>query len=136
VRPLNPLCCFSPLITATLVHHTPHHHRPLSRAMRHGWSAKNSATARAGNRLFWCLSALRAHTKAPYKINFHRETLRVLNRPKAARTGRRVAKKRRAGGGEGVEGEAPEVHRRRQQPHAGAEPLPAADRCGATAPRA
>ena len=44
------------------------------------------ATARAGNRRFWQLSALRAHTKAPYKIDFHRKTLRALNRPKAART--------------------------------------------------
>jgi hypothetical protein len=33
-------------------------------------------TARAGNRRFKCLSALRAHTKAPYKMDFHRKTLR------------------------------------------------------------
>ena len=32
------------------------------------------------------LSALRAHTKPPYKMDFHRETPRALNRPKAART--------------------------------------------------
>ena len=40
----------------------------------------------AGNRRFWLLSALRAHTKAPYKTDFHRKMLRALNRPKAART--------------------------------------------------
>ena len=28
-------------------------------------------TARAGNRRFWMLSALRAHTKAPYKTDLH-----------------------------------------------------------------
>jgi hypothetical protein len=33
-------------------------------------------TARAGNRRFGRLSALRAHTKAPYKMYFHRKTLR------------------------------------------------------------
>jgi hypothetical protein len=32
--------------------------------------------ARDGNRRFWWLSALRAHTKAPYKMDFHRKTLR------------------------------------------------------------
>jgi hypothetical protein len=37
--------------------------------------------ARAGNRRFWCLSALRAHTKAPYKTDLHRKTLRELKRP-------------------------------------------------------
>ena len=47
------------------------------------------ASARAGNRRFRLLSALRAHTKVPYKIEFHRETLRALNRPKAAQTGAR-----------------------------------------------
>jgi hypothetical protein len=40
----------------------------------------------AGNRRFRCLSALRAHTKAPYKMDFHRKTRRALNRPEAART--------------------------------------------------
>jgi hypothetical protein len=49
-------------------------------------SLRNLSTARAGNRRFWRLSALRAHTKAPYKMDFHRKTLRALNRPKAART--------------------------------------------------
>jgi len=55
--------------------------------------------ARAGNRRFRLLSALRAHTKAPYKIDFHRKTLRVLDRPWAARTvlkaprGRRTARR-------------------------------------------
>jgi hypothetical protein len=29
--------------------------------------------ARAGNRCYECLSALRAHTKAPYKMDFHRK---------------------------------------------------------------
>jgi hypothetical protein len=36
---------------------------------------RKQATARAENRRFWCLSALRAHTKAPYKMYFHRKTL-------------------------------------------------------------
>ena len=43
----------------------------------------------AGNRRFRPLSALRAHTKAPYKTNLHRKTLMALNRPKAARTASR-----------------------------------------------
>jgi hypothetical protein len=34
------------------------------------------STARAENRRFGRLSALRAHTKTPYKIDFHRKTLR------------------------------------------------------------
>jgi hypothetical protein len=38
-------------------------------------------TARAGNRRFGLLSALRPHTKAPYKMDFHRETLRLRYRP-------------------------------------------------------
>jgi hypothetical protein len=41
---------------------------------------------RAGNRRLRLLSALRAHTKVPYKMNFHRETRMALNRPWAART--------------------------------------------------
>ena len=32
-------------------------------------------TARAGNRRKGRFSALRAHTKAPYKMNFHKKTL-------------------------------------------------------------
>jgi hypothetical protein len=44
------------------------------------------SAARAGNRRFWSLSVLRAHTKSPYKMDFHRGTLRALNRPWAART--------------------------------------------------
>jgi hypothetical protein len=36
--------------------------------------------ARAGNRRFGRLSALRAHTKAPYKTDLHRKTLMALNR--------------------------------------------------------
>ena len=52
---------------------------PISRWMRF--------TARAGNRRFRRLSALRAHTKkVPCKMDFHRETLRALNRPKSTRT--------------------------------------------------
>ena len=51
-----------------------------------GSSRRCCATARAENRRFQPLSALCAHTKAPYKMDFHGETLRVLNRPKAART--------------------------------------------------
>ena len=43
-------------------------------------------SARAGNRRFWSLSDLRVHTKAPYKMDFRRKTLRALNRPWAART--------------------------------------------------
>ena len=35
-----------------------------------------AATARAGNRRKWRLGALRAHTKAPYEMDFHRETPR------------------------------------------------------------
>jgi hypothetical protein len=38
------------------------------------------------NRRFGLLSALRAHTNAPHKTNFLRETLRPRNRPWAART--------------------------------------------------
>ena len=41
---------------------------------------------RAGNRHLWLLSALRAHTKAPWKTDLLWETLRVLNRPERART--------------------------------------------------
>jgi hypothetical protein len=51
-----------------------------------GANATTRAPARAGNRRFWYLSTLRAHTKSPYKMDFHRKTLRALNRPKAART--------------------------------------------------
>jgi hypothetical protein len=36
--------------------------------------------------VFWLLSALRAHTKAHTQSIFSRKTLRVLSRPKAART--------------------------------------------------
>jgi hypothetical protein len=42
--------------------------------------------ARAGNRRFRLLSALRTHTKAPYKMDLNKKTLRALNRPWAART--------------------------------------------------
>jgi hypothetical protein len=43
-------------------------------------------TAHAGNRRFWLLSALCAHTKAPYKTDLHRKMLMALNRPETART--------------------------------------------------
>jgi hypothetical protein len=43
-------------------------------------------TARDGNRRFGPLSALRTHTKAPYKMDFNGKTLRALNRPGRART--------------------------------------------------
>jgi hypothetical protein len=38
--------------------------------------AVEAATARAGNRRKGRVRALRAHTKALYKMNFHRKTLR------------------------------------------------------------
>ena len=42
---------------------------------------------RARHRRVWLLSALRAHTKAPYKIDLRWETLRPLARPgRAGRT--------------------------------------------------
>ena len=42
-------------------------------------------TARAGSHHFRRLSALRAHTKLPYKTDLHRKTRRPRNRPRAAR---------------------------------------------------
>jgi hypothetical protein len=48
-------------------------------------------SARAGNRRFWLLSALRAHTKAPYKTTLLWETLRPHNRFGRARTDGDVA---------------------------------------------
>ena len=45
-----------------------------------------SATARAGNRHFRLLSALRAHTKAPYKMDSHTKTRMARKSPWAART--------------------------------------------------
>ena len=45
----------------------------------------SSTAARAGNRRFWLLSALRAHAKAP-QTDLHRKTLRPLKRPRRART--------------------------------------------------
>jgi hypothetical protein len=38
------------------------------------WSS--TTPARGGNRRFGCVSALRAHTKAPYEMDLHRKTLR------------------------------------------------------------
>jgi hypothetical protein len=58
-----------------------------------------SCTARGGNRRFWLLRALRAHTKAPYKTDLNRKTLRALNRPREART----VESRRRGGARGDE---------------------------------
>ena len=46
-------------------------------------------TARDGNRRFSRLSALCAHTKAPYKTDLLWETSRPLKRSERARTGRR-----------------------------------------------
>ena len=43
-------------------------------------------TARAGNRRFRLLSSLRAHTKAPCKMDFHTKTRSAIHRPGAART--------------------------------------------------
>ena len=40
-----------------------------------------AASARAGNRRFCLLNALRAHEKAPHKSDLLWETLRALNRP-------------------------------------------------------
>jgi hypothetical protein len=45
--------------------------------------------ARAGNRRFWLLSSLHAHTQTAYKIDLSWETRRPLNRPERARTGYR-----------------------------------------------
>jgi hypothetical protein len=45
------------------------------------WRREVRAAARAGDRRFGPLSALRAHTKAPYKTDLHRKTLRPLDRP-------------------------------------------------------
>ena len=44
------------------------------------------APARVENHRFWRLSALRAHTKSPYKMDFHRKMQRALNRPGTAWT--------------------------------------------------
>jgi hypothetical protein len=46
----------------------------------------SSRSARAGNRRFGTSSALRAHTKAPYKIDLLWKTLRPLKCPGRART--------------------------------------------------
>ena len=51
-----------------------------------GFASHVGNTARARNRQFRVLSALRAHTKSPYRTDLHRETLMALNRPKVART--------------------------------------------------
>ena len=65
---------------------------------------------RAGSRRFWLLSALRAHTKVPYKADLHRDTLRALNRP--GRPGPWSARR-------------PAGRRRRHRPPAPAPPGPA-----------
>jgi hypothetical protein len=46
-----------------------------------GGARGSGGPARAGNRRFELLSALRAHTKVPYNPDLHRKTLRALNRP-------------------------------------------------------
>ena len=65
--------------------------RALTGPGRRGWNAHSTVAVGActtvqarGNRMR--LSALRAHPKAPSKMDFHRKTLRALNRPWAART--------------------------------------------------
>ena len=50
---------------------------------------KQPTSARAGSRHFWLLSAMCAHTKAPYRTDLHRKTLRALNHPRRAWTVRR-----------------------------------------------
>jgi hypothetical protein len=58
------------------------------------WSAVSFVVmraARAGNRRFWPLSGLHAHTKAPYKTDLHRKMRMALNRPGRARTVPHVA---------------------------------------------
>ena len=51
-----------------------------------GWCSRTTMRPNpvpgAHNRHFGRLSALRAHTKAPYKLDFHGKTPRALNRPK------------------------------------------------------
>ena len=42
---------------------------------------RSSTTARAGNRRSGPLSALRAHTKAPYRTGLHRESLTTPGGP-------------------------------------------------------
>ena len=43
--------------------------------------AEVELAARAGNRRFWLSSALRAHTKAPYRTGLHRESLTTPGGP-------------------------------------------------------
>jgi hypothetical protein len=43
-------------------------------------AAHRDCPGRAGNRRFQLLSALHAHTKAPYKNDLHRITRRVLSK--------------------------------------------------------
>jgi hypothetical protein len=74
-------------------------------------SVRPAPPPRAGNRRFWCLSALRAHTKAPYKTDFHRKTLRALNRPWAARTVTRIP------GPYNTRGHIPDTQSRSQPTH-------------------
>jgi hypothetical protein len=56
--------------------------RPSASLARPSAAAANRRTARAGNRCFWYLSALRAHTKAPYDMDLYSKTLRALSRPR------------------------------------------------------
>ena len=55
---------------------------------RPGASTASAGTAPAGNHRFWRLSALLAHTKAPYKTASRWKMLRLLTRPGRARTRR------------------------------------------------
>jgi hypothetical protein len=59
--------------------------RPAAAAASASPAGTPCPTARAGNRRFGPLSAVRAHTNVPYRIDFHKKTLRALNRPWAAR---------------------------------------------------
>ena len=60
--------------------------RPEAHARQLVRSRSTTLPAGAGSRCFSLLSALRAHTEAPYKTDFLWKTLRALNRPWAART--------------------------------------------------
>jgi hypothetical protein len=75
-------------------------------------SGRARSPARAGNRRFWLLSTLRAHTKVPYKIDLHRKTLIALNRPWE--------------GADGAERERGGVHRGRVEADRALGALPAA----------
>jgi hypothetical protein len=73
-----------------------------------------TGTARAGNRRFGQLGALRAHTKAPYKTDLDGKTLRPLNRP--GRAGRDAVALRRRNGAKGRGARAADQEARDVQP--------------------